>query len=173
MMTLAGQGVLVAGALRRAAADRHGYHAVRVVGGRTRRSRVTRLDDRQGGLAVALHAFRIRPVQRQAGEELGRHAPAAARIERPAGPAGSPGLRLAQAGEQRRLAPYHLEAAWLPDVPGQEVLVDGERAGVYVTHGIDEAYHAPRPAHVQPGQRLPVGRQVEERVPGEHLLAVG
>jgi hypothetical protein len=51
--------------------------------------------------------------------------------------------------------------------------VDRERARVDVADGIDQAHHAARPAEVQPRQRVPVGRQVEERVPGQHLLAAG
>jgi hypothetical protein len=50
--------------------------------------------------------------------------------------------------------------------------VDGERAGVDVTHRVDQADHAARAAQVQPGQGLAVGGQVEERVTGQDLVAV-
>ena len=48
----------------------------------------------------------IRPVERQAGEELRRHAAAAARVEVRARRACAAGLRAAQLGEQLRLAPH-------------------------------------------------------------------
>ena len=51
--------------------------------------------------------------------------------------------------------------------------MDGERARVDVADRVDEADHPARAAQVEAGQRLSVGRQVEERVAGQHLLAVG
>src|SRR5579875_2002664 len=79
-------------------------------------------------LPVTPRALRVRPVQRQAGEELRYHAAAPAGVVEPAGRAGAPGGRLAQPGEQGRLAPDRLEPARLADVAGQELRVDGERA---------------------------------------------
>src|SRR5262249_33364249 len=52
----------------------------------------------------------------------------------------------------------------------QEGVVDGERAGVNVADRIDQAHHAACPAHVEPGQALPVPRKVEERVTREHVV---
>ena len=49
--------------------------------------------------------------------------------------------------------------------------MDGERARVDIANGVDQADHAARAAQVEAGQRLSVGRQVEERVAGQHLLA--
>ena len=56
------------------------------------------------------------------------------------------------------------------DVSGEELVVDGERAGVDVADGVDQAHHPAGAAQVQPGQRagLAEPRQVEERVAGEH-----
>ena len=125
---------------------------------------------RQGLLAEPAHALRVRPVQRQPGEELRRHAPALARVVERARRARAAGLRAAQVGEQLRVPPHALEPAGRAHVAGQEVLVDRERARVHVTHRVDQAHHPPRPAQVQPRQRLPVGRQVEERVAGQHPL---
>ena len=62
-------------------------------------------------LAEPAHALRVRPVQRQPGEELGRHAPALAGVVVQAALAGAPGLRLAQLGEQLRVLPHLLEPA--------------------------------------------------------------
>src|SRR5699024_12830562 len=86
-------------------------------------------------------------------------------------------LRLAQLAEQLRGLPHRLEAAVAQQVAGEELLVDGERAGVDVTERVDQAHHAPGPAQVQARQRalalLAESRQVEERVAGEHVLTVG
>ena len=78
---------------------------------------------------------------------------------------------LAQLEEQVRVLPDLLETARRAHVAGQELLVDRERAGVHVADRVDQAHHPPRAAQVQPGQRLPVGREVEERVAGQHALA--
>ena len=130
-------------------------------------------DGRERGLAVPLDALRVRAVQRQPGEELGRHASAAARVVGRARLAGAAGLRAAQLGEQLGLPPHRGEAAGAADVAGQEVLVDGERAGVHVADRVDQADHPARAAQVQTRQRVAVGGQVEERVAGQHLLAAG
>ena len=61
--------------------------------------------------AVSLDALRIGPVQRQAGEELRRHAPALAGAVSRAGAARSARGFGAQFGEQRRGAPHLGEAA--------------------------------------------------------------
>ena len=52
-------------------------------------------------LAVPLHALGVGSVQREAGEELRRHAAAAAAVVVGAARAGATGLRGAQLGEQR------------------------------------------------------------------------
>ena len=121
---------------------------------------------------MAEHALGVGPVERQAGEELGRHAAAAAGVVVAARFAGAAGLRAAQLAEQLRLAPDALEAARLADVAGEELVVDRERAGVDVADRVDQADDAPGAAEVQPRQRLAVAGEVEERVAGQHLLAV-
>src|SRR5215207_7837346 len=109
------QRALVAGVPRRAPpdADRDGAAAdpaaVRVVAGRPRRG-VT-VDRGQGGLPVADHALGVGAVEREAGEELGGHAAAAAGVVRAAGSAGAGGLRFAQRAEQLGAAPDTGEAA--------------------------------------------------------------
>ena len=50
--------------------------------------------------------------------------------------------------------------------------MDRERAGVDVADRVDQADDAAGAAEVQPGQRLAVGGEVEERVAGEDVLAV-
>src|SRR6266487_3684975 len=130
-------------------------------------------DRRERPFAMPLDAFRVGTVQRQSGEELGRHAPAAARVVGRTRLAGAPGLRSAQIGEQLGLPPHRGEAARAADVPGQEALVDGERAGVDVADRVDQADHPARAAQVQARQRVAVGGQVKERVAGQHLLAAG
>ena len=49
--------------------------------------------------------------------------------------------------------------------------MDHERAGVDVADGIDEAHHASGAAQVEPRQRLAEGREMEERIAGEHVGA--
>ena len=49
--------------------------------------------------------------------------------------------------------------------------MDGERAGVYVANGVDQAHHPPGAAQIEAGQRLAERGQVEEGVPGQDLLA--
>src|SRR5690348_6462493 len=104
----AGQGALVARRVRRTPADRDRYgrrgpRPVRVVAGRLGRDGSSR---GQGGGAVTLDALRVRAVQRQPGEELGRHATAPARVVGRAGGAGAASLRSAQTCEQLRLPPH-------------------------------------------------------------------
>jgi hypothetical protein len=69
--------------------------------------------------------------------------------------------------------PHFGEPARVADIAGQELVVDGEWAGIDVAHRIDQADHATRSAQVQAGQRLAVTGQVEERVAGEDILSVG
>src|SRR5690349_10991087 len=102
---------------------------------------------------VALNAFGIRPVERQAGEELGGHATAAAAVVVPATAAGACRLRLAQLAEQRCVLPHVVKTAVRQDISREKAVVDGERAGVDVTHRIDQADHAARAAEVQSRQR--------------------
>src|SRR5689334_5143942 len=118
----------------------------------------------QRRLPMAPDALGVGAVQRQAGEELRGHASAAAGIECSAGLARAAGLWPAQAGEQLRLPPYPGEAARLADVAGQELLMDGERAGVDVAHRVDQAHHPAGAAHAEAGQRTTVAVQVEEGV---------
>jgi hypothetical protein len=132
-----------------------------------------RLDLRQRELTEALHALRVRSVQRQAGEELRSHAATAAGVVGVAAGARAAALRLAQLEEERALAPDLREAALAADVAGVELVRDGERAGVDVSHRVDQADDPAGAAEDQPGQRPAVGRQVEERVAGQHVLAVG
>src|SRR6185503_13430626 len=86
---------------RRAHADRHGHGpgaaaAVRVV---QRRLRLV-LHSGQRGRAVPLDALRVRAVERQAREELRRHAAAAARVVGRTHRAGATGLRRAELREE-------------------------------------------------------------------------
>src|SRR5258706_14831001 len=68
---------------------------------------------------------------------------------------------------------YRGAPAGTADVPGQEGIVNGERAGVHVADRVDQADHPPCPAHVETGQALAVPGKVEERVTGQHVLAAG
>ena len=65
------------------------------------------------------------------------------------------------------------EAARVTDVPGEERVVDGEGAGVDVADRVDQAHDPSGAAEVQARQRFAVAGEVEERVPGQHALAVG
>src|SRR5579875_750438 len=117
--------VLVAVPPWRPPPDRHRHRAVRVVRGRLRGG-----TGRHGGqrrLPVPLHALGVRAVERQAGEELRRHAPAPAGVVMPARAARSPGVRGAERSEQVRGPPHRLEPARIAAVAGEEVLVDRER----------------------------------------------
>lgn len=124
----------------------------------------------QRGCAVALDAFRIGPIQRQAGEELCCHAAAPAAVVVVAASAGASGLRLPQFTKQRSVLPDVVETAVGQHVSSQETVVDGKWTGVDITDGVDEAHHAPGATHVQPGQRAGRAKsgQVEEGVTGEH-----
>src|SRR5699024_8093496 len=117
-------------------------------------------------------ALGVRAVHRQPGEELGRHAATPAAVVEVAGRARPGRLRLAQLTEQLRGLPHRLEPAVGDDVAGEELLVDGEGAGVDVADRVDQAHHTPGTAQVEPGKgalRLPLteGGQVEEAVAGE------
>ena len=52
--------------------------------------------------------------------------------------------------------------------------MDGERAGIHVADGVDQAHHPAGSAHVQAGQStgLTERRQMEERVAGEDVRAI-
>ena len=141
-----------------------------MVDGRLRAPRARRGQRR---LAVALHALGVGAVERQAGEELGRHAAAAAGVEVTHLVHAPPDCGSRSARNSSRVAPHLGEAARRADVAGEELLVDGERAGVHVADRVDQAHHPTGAAQVQAGQRLAVGGQVEERVAGEDVLAVG
>ena len=56
-----------------------------------------------------------------------------------------------------------------------EPVMDGERARVDVADGVDEADDATGSAQVQPGERAGLAQpgEVEERVTGEHAVALG
>src|SRR5690606_28604001 len=83
------------------------------------------------------------------------------------------GLRLPQLLEQRRCPPHLGEATGAAHVAGQELVVDGERAGVDVADRVDQAHNAARTAQIQPGKRGRAQRvEVEERVAGQHVLTV-
>ncbi len=57
---------------------------------------------------------------------------------------------------------------------GLELVVDHERAGVDVADRVDQADDPTGTTHVEPGQWLFAERvEVEERVAGEHVVAVG
>ena len=51
--------------------------------------------------------------------------------------------------------------------------MDHERAGVHVADRVDQAHDPPGTAQVEPGQRLAERVEVEERIAGEHVVAVG
>src|SRR5207244_4564055 len=121
-------------------------------------------DGRKRCRAESAHALRIRPVQWKSGEELRCHAAAAAGVEGRAGGAGSAALRTPEVGEQRGVSPDLAEPARRPHVAGQELLVDRERAGVYVAHRVDQAHDPARAAQVQAGEVLAVAGEVEEGV---------
>src|SRR6516225_77233 len=91
--------------------------------------RLTPAGQRQRRLPVAAHALRVRAVEREAGEEFGRHAAALAGAERRAGSAGAACGGGTEAGEEWRVTPYSGEPARRPDGSGMECLVDRKRAG--------------------------------------------
>ena len=104
---------------------------------------------RQQPLAVAEHAFGVGSGEGESGEELCGHAPAAAFVEQAAARARAGVLRLAQRGEQLRLAPDAGEPTRLAHVPSEELVVDHERARVHVADRVDQANHPPGPAQVE------------------------
>ena len=116
----------------------------------------------QRAFAMAEHAFRVGSGQRQSGEELSGHAPPAALVEQPAARARTRVLRLAQRGEQLRLAPHAREPTRLAHVPREELVVDHERARVHVADRVDQAHHPPGAAQIQaraaPRRSRPGGR---------------
>ena len=81
-------------------------------------------------------------------------------------------LRPSQLDEEVRIAPHLGEPTRRAHVAGQELVMDGEGAGIDVTHRVDQAHHPAGAAEVQSGQGLAVAGQMEERVAGEHLLPV-
>src|SRR6056297_3351183 len=160
-------------------ADRHPF------GRRTGRLRVIHhrpraLLDRggeHGGFAVTADALGVGPVERDPDEELGGHAAALAGVVGPARGAGAGRLRLAQFGEELALLPDAGEDPVGTDRTGLELVVDHERTGVDVADRVDEAHHTAGTTHVEPRQRagsvLDADRiEVEERVAGEHVVAV-
>ncbi len=123
---------------------------------------------------MAEDALGVGPVERQAGEELRRHAPAAAgaigaaRIARPTR------RRPAEPGEEVAPAPDAGESASSPHGPGPEFGMHHERAGVDVTDRVDQADDPAGAAQVQAGERLVAERaEVEEGVTREHLRVLG
>src|SRR5262249_42292820 len=114
----------------------------------------------------------IGTVERHASEELGGHAPALADVVAATARTGAGGVRRTQRGEQLAAAPDAGETAGLADVAGLELVVEDERTGVDVADRIDQAHHAAGAAHVEAGERFAERVQVEERVPGEHVVPV-
>src|ERR1035441_9064151 len=92
----------------------------------------------QGRCAVTLDALRVGAVHRQTGEELGRHAAAAAAVVVPTTLAGPRRLRLAQFPKQRSIIPDLVKTAVGQDVSSEKAIVDGERAGVHVADRVDQ-----------------------------------
>ena len=90
----------------------------------------------------------IGTVQRQTGEELRGHAPAAASVVCRAGPTRSAALWPSQLSEQLRVSPHGREAAWLAQVAGEKRPMDRERTGIDVADRVDEAHDATRAAQV-------------------------
>jgi hypothetical protein len=109
----------------------------------------------QSRLAVALDALGVGTVQGQAGEELGRHAAAAAGVEVAHFVQAPPVCGLRSSANSSLCC----QTRWKPPssrtLPGQEVLVDGEGAGVDVADRIDQADHPAGAAQVEPGRASP------------------
>ena len=103
----------------------------------------------EGVLAVAEDAFGVGPVEREPGEELGRHAAAAAGVVVAARAAGPGALRLAQLGKSSDWRHTAANPPRRADVAGQELVVDGEGAGVDVADRVDQAHHPARAAQVE------------------------
>ena len=106
-------------------------------------------------LAVAEHALGVRPVERQPGEELRRHAAAAARVVHAEHDAHAPPVcgsrRSWNSSDSRQTA---REAAASRTLPARNVVVDRERARVDVADRVDQADDAAGAAQVQARQRL-------------------
>ncbi|CPU63427.1 Uncharacterised protein [Mycobacteroides abscessus] len=129
----------------------------------------------KGRLAVTLHAFRVGPVHREPGEELGGHATTTAAVVVSAAATGACRLRLTQLVEQLRVLPYLIKPIVGHHIAGKEPIMDRERASVYTTHRVDQAHYPARAAHVEPRQTtgpVSIGREVEEGVAREHPLAI-
>ena len=122
---------------------------------------------------MAADALGVGTVEWQAGEELGGHATALARVVAAARCARAGRLRFTQLAEQVAVAPDALEATVVAHRAGPELVVDHERARVHVADRVDEAHDASRTAHVETGQRLAERVEVEERIAGQHVVAVG
>jgi hypothetical protein len=122
---------------------------------------------------VTLHALGIGSVEWQSGEELGRHATAPAGVVGRTVAARPTRAGLAQVVEQRGARPDLGEAPVDAQVAGLELVMDGERAGVHVAHGVDQTHHPAGTAQVQSGQRFAQAGEVEEGVARQHLLAAG
>ena len=123
-------------------------------------------------LAVTFHTLGVGTVERHADKELRGHASALAGIELPARCTGARRLGLAHLGEQFALTPDRGEPALVANVAGLEIVVENERAGVYVADRIDQTHHSTCPTQVEPRKRLAESRQVEERIAGEHIGAL-
>ena len=127
----------------------------------------------EGQFAVAADAFGIGTVERQTGEELGGHAAALAGVVAAAA-AHAPADCGSRSSRNRSLCCQTCaKPAAITHRSGLELVVDHERAGVHVADRVDEAHDAPGATHVETGQRLAERVEVEERVAGQHLLAVG
>jgi hypothetical protein len=82
-------------------------------------------------------------------------------------------LRLSQIHEQIRLAPHACETASVKHIAGLELIVDDEWTRVHVTDGVDEAHDASGTTHVESRQCRTECVQMEERITGENIFAVG
>ena len=118
------------------------------------------------------NAFGVRPLEGETGEELCGHAAASAGVELRARGAGADAPRLAtQPCEKRRLSPNPLEAS-VVNVASQEGIVDSERASVDVAYWVYQAHDPTSSAQVEARQPFAECREVEERVPRQHLVTV-
>src|ERR1700737_1137040 len=118
-------------------------------------------------LAEPPHALRVGGVDRQAGEELRRHASAAAAVVVSAAAACTGRLRFTQFTKQRGFFPHAVKAAVGQHVSSKEAVVDGEWAGVHVPDRIDQAHPpAPPPGVGAPGApRWPSGERWKNESP--------
>ena len=118
---------------------------------------------------VAQDALGIWSIQGDAGKELGCHAASLAGIEM-ATRCASPGrLRFAKLGEEFAVLPHLLKSTFVADTARPELVVKHERTGVDIADRVDQADHPTSPAKVQTRQWLTEGRQMKERVAGEHF----